>query len=155
MPRAITQRSRMKGRTGPATPSRLGRKRFGDEGYAVEELVAELGSAFLCADLKLTPSFAKTTPTKSVPGWKNGELAIFPVITSNPYCEGAPGLRSHAGIVDDLLHIISCRYRVSSQARTLVWRLHGGGLLALDRMPTVASAATADSRRKLAYHDWH
>jgi antirestriction protein ArdC len=38
-------------------PSRLdrdfGRKRFGDEGYAREELVAELGSAFLCADLGL------------------------------------------------------------------------------------------------------
>ncbi len=33
----------------------LGRKRWGDEGYAVEELVAELGAAFLCADLKLTP----------------------------------------------------------------------------------------------------
>lgn len=40
-------------------PSRLnrdfGRKRYGDEGYAREELVAELGSAFLCADLGLTP----------------------------------------------------------------------------------------------------
>jgi antirestriction protein ArdC len=33
----------------------FGRKRFGDEGYAMEELVAELGSAFLCADLGLTP----------------------------------------------------------------------------------------------------
>jgi antirestriction protein ArdC len=33
----------------------LGRKRFGDEGYAMEELVAELGSAFLCADLQITP----------------------------------------------------------------------------------------------------
>jgi antirestriction protein ArdC len=33
----------------------LGRKRFGDEGSAREELVAELGSAFLCADLNLTP----------------------------------------------------------------------------------------------------
>lgn len=36
-------------------PSRLdrdfGRKRWGDEGYAREELVAELGAAFLCADL--------------------------------------------------------------------------------------------------------
>jgi antirestriction protein ArdC len=29
----------------------FGRKRFGDEGYAMEELVAELGSAFLSADL--------------------------------------------------------------------------------------------------------
>jgi antirestriction protein ArdC len=40
-------------------PTRLdrefGRKRWGDEGYAMEELVAELGAAFLCADLELTP----------------------------------------------------------------------------------------------------
>ncbi|MFE3836464.1 ArdC family protein [Pseudogemmobacter sonorensis] len=39
-------------------PARLdrdfGRKRWGDEGYAREELVAELGAAFLCADLALT-----------------------------------------------------------------------------------------------------
>ncbi len=38
-------------------PSRLdrefGRKKWGDEGYAEEELVAELGAAFLCADLEL------------------------------------------------------------------------------------------------------
>jgi antirestriction protein ArdC len=40
-------------------PSRLGRdfgrKTWGDPGYAREELVAELGAAFLCADLGLTP----------------------------------------------------------------------------------------------------
>jgi antirestriction protein ArdC len=38
-------------------PQRLdrdfGRKSWGDEGYSREELVAELGSAFLCADLEL------------------------------------------------------------------------------------------------------
>ncbi|MFN3669575.1 MAG: ArdC family protein [Brevundimonas sp.] len=38
-------------------PSRLdrdfGRRRHGDEGYAREELVAEIGAAFLCADLGL------------------------------------------------------------------------------------------------------
>ncbi len=33
----------------------FGRVRHGDEGYAREELVAELGSAFLAADLELTP----------------------------------------------------------------------------------------------------
>jgi antirestriction protein ArdC len=33
----------------------LGGKRFGDAGYAMEELVAELGAAFLCADLGITP----------------------------------------------------------------------------------------------------
>lgn len=31
----------------------FGRRRWGDEGYAREELVAELGAAFLCADLGL------------------------------------------------------------------------------------------------------
>jgi len=40
-------------------PARLnrdfGRKRWGDEGYSLEEIVAELGAAFLCADLDLTP----------------------------------------------------------------------------------------------------
>lgn len=30
--------------------------RFGSEAYAMEELIAELGSAFLCAELKVTPS---------------------------------------------------------------------------------------------------
>jgi antirestriction protein ArdC len=33
----------------------MGRVRSGDEGYAKEELVAELGAAFLCADLEITP----------------------------------------------------------------------------------------------------
>jgi antirestriction protein ArdC len=33
----------------------FGRKRWGDEGYTMEELVAELGSAFLSCDLNLTP----------------------------------------------------------------------------------------------------
>jgi antirestriction protein ArdC len=40
-------------------PSRLnrdfGRRRFGDGGYAREELVAEIGAAFLCCDLGITP----------------------------------------------------------------------------------------------------
>jgi antirestriction protein ArdC len=33
----------------------FGRKRFGDTAYAREELVAELGAAFLCATLGITP----------------------------------------------------------------------------------------------------
>ena len=40
-------------------PARLnrefGRKKFGDEGYAREELVAEIGAAFLACDLGITP----------------------------------------------------------------------------------------------------
>lgn len=39
-------------------PSRCARQlgnRFGDSAYAAEELIAEMGSAFLCADLGITP----------------------------------------------------------------------------------------------------
>jgi antirestriction protein ArdC len=33
----------------------FGRRKFGDEGYAREELVAEIGAAFICCDLGITP----------------------------------------------------------------------------------------------------
>ena len=65
-------------------PSRLdrnfGRKRFGDEGYAMEELVAELGSAFLSADLELTPE-AREDRASYIASWikvlKDDKRAIF------------------------------------------------------------------------------
>jgi antirestriction protein ArdC len=65
-------------------PSRLdrdfGRKRFGDEGYAMEELVAELGSAFLSADLDLTPE-VRADHAAYIEGWlkvlKSDKRAIF------------------------------------------------------------------------------
>jgi antirestriction protein ArdC len=65
-------------------PKRLdrdfGRKRFGDEGYAMEELVAELGSAFLCADLELTLE-VRDDHAAYIGSWikvlKNDKRAIF------------------------------------------------------------------------------
>ena len=65
-------------------PSRLdrefGRKRFGDEGYAMEELVAELGAAFTCADLDLTPE-PRPDHAAYIGNWltvlKNDKRAIF------------------------------------------------------------------------------
>jgi antirestriction protein ArdC len=65
-------------------PSRLdrsfGRKRFGDEGYAMEELVAELGAAFLFADLGLTPG-PREDHAAYIGNWlnvlKNDKRAIF------------------------------------------------------------------------------
>ncbi len=39
----------------PSRNARAFGKRFGDQAYAFEELVAELGAAFLCADLGITP----------------------------------------------------------------------------------------------------
>jgi antirestriction protein ArdC len=79
-------------------PSRLdrdfGRKRFGDEGYAVEELVAELGSAFLCADLDLTPE-VREDHASYIASWikvlKNDTRAIF-------------SAASHAQRAADFLH---------------------------------------------------
>ena len=58
----------------------LGRKRFGDEGYAMEELVAELGSAFLCADLSIAPD-VRDDHAEYLATWlhvlKNDKRAIF------------------------------------------------------------------------------
>lgn len=57
-------------------------KRFGDEGYAMEELVAELGSAFLCADLGLnTMADDKHQHAAYIQSWikvlKDDKRAIF------------------------------------------------------------------------------
>jgi len=55
-------------------------KRFADDAYAVEELVAEMGAAFLCADLGVTP---ETLPDHAdyLAHWlsvlKNDKRAIF------------------------------------------------------------------------------
>lgn len=53
-------------------------KRFGDAGYAFEELVAELGSAFLCARLGIPPSFRSASYIESWLKVLNGDnRAIF------------------------------------------------------------------------------
>ncbi|MBN9252218.1 MAG: antirestriction protein, partial [Mesorhizobium sp.] len=65
-------------------PKRLdrdfGRKRWGDEGYAMEELVAELGAAFVCADLSLTPQ-PRAEHASYIASWlkalKDDKRAIF------------------------------------------------------------------------------
>ena len=54
--------------------------RFGDEAYAIEELVAELGAAFLCADLGVTPE-PREDHACYIKNWlavlKNDKKAIF------------------------------------------------------------------------------
>jgi antirestriction protein ArdC len=58
----------------------LGRKRFGDAGYAMEELVAEIGAAFLSADLGITPE-TREDHAAYIALWlkvlKNDKRAIF------------------------------------------------------------------------------
>ncbi len=79
-------------------PSRLdrdlGRKRFGDAGYAMEELVAELGSAFLSADLAITPE-VRADHASYIDCWltvlKQDKRAIF-------------SAASHASKATDFLH---------------------------------------------------
>jgi antirestriction protein ArdC len=65
-------------------PSRLdrdfGRRRWGDEGYAMEELVAEMGSAFVAAELGLTPE-VRDDHASYIASWlkvlKNDKRAVF------------------------------------------------------------------------------
>lgn len=58
----------------------FGRKSWGDEGYAREELVAEIGSAFFCADLELAPG-VREYHAAYIGSWlevlKNDNRAIF------------------------------------------------------------------------------
>lgn len=67
----------------------FGRERWGDEGYAAEELVAELGAAFLCADLQITPAVRKDHAAY-IGNWlkvlKNDKRAIF---TAASYAQSA------------------------------------------------------------------
>lgn len=79
----------------------FGRKRWGDEGYAAEELVAELGSAFLSADLALTLE-PRADHASYIESWlkvlKNDKRAIF---TAAAHAERAVaylhGLQPNAG----------------------------------------------------------
>ena len=82
-------------------PSRLdrsfGRKSWGDEGYAQEELVAEMASAFLCADLGITPE-VRDDHAQYIANWltvlKNDKRAVF-------------AAASHAQKAVDFLHGVS------------------------------------------------
>jgi antirestriction protein ArdC len=82
----------------------FGRKRFGDQGYAMEELVAELGSAFLSADLDLTPE-VRDDHASYIASWikvlKDDKRAIFTAA-------------SHAQRAADYLH--SLQTSASTQA---------------------------------------
>jgi antirestriction protein ArdC len=84
-------------------PSRLdrdfGRKRFGDRGYAMEELVAELGSAFLSADLELTPE-VRDDHAAYIGSWikvlKDDKRAIFTAASdAQRAADFLRGLQSH------------------------------------------------------------
>jgi antirestriction protein ArdC len=72
----------------------FGPKRWGDEGYAMEELVAELGSAFLCADLHITPE-VREDHASYIDNWlkvlKDDKRAVF-------------SAASHASKAVDFLH---------------------------------------------------
>jgi len=58
----------------------LGRKHWGDEGYAREEMVAEIGAAFLCAALEITPE-PREDHAAYIASWlkvlRNDNRAIF------------------------------------------------------------------------------
>lgn len=83
----------------------FGRKRWGDEGYAAEELVAELGAAFLCADLSIALE-PRPDHASYIASWlkvlKNDKRAVF---TAASYAQAAAdylhGFQPNAAIDDD------------------------------------------------------
>ncbi|HTU44886.1 MAG TPA: zincin-like metallopeptidase domain-containing protein [Bryobacteraceae bacterium] len=89
-------------------PARLnrefGRKRFGDEFYAQEELVAEMGAAFLCADLGITPE-VREDHASYIASWlkvlKDDKRAVFTAA-------------SHAQKATDFLHRFQPALQVAS-----------------------------------------
>lgn len=91
-------------------PTRLdrefGRKHWGDEGYAREELVAELGAAFLCADLALTPE-PGTDHAAYIQSWlkvlKEDKRAIF-------------SAAAHAQRAADFLHGLQAKAEADERA---------------------------------------
>ena len=77
----------------------LGRKQWGDEGYAREELVAELASAFLSADLGITPEI-REDHASYIEHWlkvlKSDKRAIF-------------SAAAHAQRASDYLHSLQAK----------------------------------------------
>jgi antirestriction protein ArdC len=91
-------------------PSRLdrdlGRKRFADAGYAMEELVAEIGAAFLCADLGITPE-TRDDHAAYIASWlqvlKNDKRAIFTAAShAQKAADYLHGLQPKAATGDDM-----------------------------------------------------
>jgi antirestriction protein ArdC len=84
----------------------LGRVRYGDEGYAREELVAELGAPFLSADLGITPE-VRPDHAAYIATWltalKNDKRFIFTAA-------------SHAQRAADFLHGLQPRQMEQDQA---------------------------------------
>lgn len=97
-------------------PARLnrefGRKRFGDAGYAMEELVAELGSAFLCADLDLEPQ-PRDDHAAYIASWltalKDDKRAIFTAASqaqrAADFLHGLSAAPARRGVDDQLLAV--------------------------------------------------
>jgi antirestriction protein ArdC len=95
----------------------FGRTKWGDEAYAREELVAELGAAFLCADLALTPE-PGTDHAAYIQSWlkvlNNDKRAIFSAAT-------------HAQRAADFLHSLHQQPNDSTAPSRKRRSLRGGG----------------------------
>lgn len=81
-------------------------KRFGDEAYAMEELVAELGAAFLCADIGISPQ-PRPDHAAYVDHWlkvlKADKKAIFTAASqASKAADFLVGLRDKAAHADEL-----------------------------------------------------
>ena len=98
---------------------------FGSEGYAIEELVAELGAAFLCADLDLTLEPRKDHAAY-IANWLNvpkaDNRAIFTAAShaqrAAAFINGLLGTNLKTNVASD---------NIRMEARYLALLLHGTG----------------------------
>ena len=79
----------------------LGRKRFGDAGYAMEELVAEIGAAFCCRrSWRHAGNPRRPRRLYRVMAASPEERQARDLHRRQPRAEGLNGLSPHAAIVD-------------------------------------------------------
>ncbi len=104
-------------------PARLdrdfGRKKFGDEGYAREELVAEIGAAFLCCDLGITPE-PRDDHAAYLDHWlkvlKEDKRAVFQAAAHAQRAVDFQHGLQQGGADPAIVSAITCRDQVSSPA---------------------------------------
>jgi antirestriction protein ArdC len=135
-------------------PQRLdrdfGRKSWGDEGYSREELVAELGSAFLCADLELHQE-PREDNAAYIATWlevlKNDNRAIFAAAAHAQRAADYLNQKAAAQVLRDLRGL-SHRAPVTQTKKRL--QTHGNYLSCSAQGPSQA-ANTGNSSPKRTY----
>ena len=95
----------------------FGGHRFGSEGYAIEELVAELGAAFLCADLELALEPREDHASYIATGWRFCGRTIAQCSPRQP-THNVPRNSSTASVTADAAQVNTTCAAIGADARS-------------------------------------